>query len=131
MSTISKFNQKASAETDGEHQIQLDLLRTLCAAARDNASPALVSEILEQLISYSEAHFMSEELLMRLKSYDDYEAHVTDHIRMMDTLGDMASAHASGISILVSDQAASALEFIGNHIATRDQHFADFMGSEK
>lgn len=68
---------------------------------------------------------MSEELHMRLKSYDDYEGHVSDHIRMMEVLGDIASAHASGKSALVADQAESVLEFIEHHIATRDQRFAD------
>jgi hemerythrin len=46
---------------------------------RREQDAAGVGEILDHLIAYSEAHFMSEELLMRLKSYDDYEDHVEDH----------------------------------------------------
>jgi len=61
VSTISEFNAAANADTDREHQVQLGLLQELCNAARENHAAALVAEILEQLIAYSEAHFMSEE----------------------------------------------------------------------
>lgn len=127
MSTISEFNAAANADTDREHQVQLGLLHELCNAARDNRAAGLVAEILEQLIAYSEAHFMSEELLMRLKSYDDYEDHVDDHIRMLEALQAMAASHAAGQLALVAEKAAEVLGFVGNHIATRDQRFAIYV----
>ena len=131
MSTFSDFNQQSNDRTDGEHQIQLEMLSALCRAVRANTPATELGEILQQLVAYSEAHFMSEELLMRLNSYDDYEDHVSDHMRMMDELGEMASANASGNSALVADQADSALKFIGQHIATRDKRLADFLSAGK
>lgn len=129
MSTISDFNAASNAAIDNEHQVQLDLLQALCDAARDNSGAALVGEIVEQLIAYSEAHFMSEELLMRLKSYDDYEDHVDEHIHMLEVLTRIAADHAAGNSSLVAGKAEEVLGFIGNHIATRDRRFADFVRS--
>lgn len=129
MSTISDFNAAANAETDHEHQVQLGLLQALCDATRDNGGAALVGEIVEQLIAYSEAHFMSEELLMRLKSYDDYEGHVDEHIHMLEMLTRIATDHATGHSSLVTGKAEEVLGFIGRHIATRDRRFADFVRS--
>ncbi|MDP3513648.1 MAG: hypothetical protein Q8S20_12940 [Sulfuritalea sp.] len=64
---------------------------------------------------------------MRLNSYDDYEDHVDDHAYMMDTLRILASRHAAGDSELIAGGAAEALAFIGNHIATRDRRFADYV----
>ena len=125
MSSISDFNRSANADTDREHQVQIDLLQALCNAAQEHRDAALVAEILDQLIGYSEAHFMSEELLMRLKSYDDYEDHVDDHVRMLETLRAIAADHAAGKSSLIADRAREALGFIGYHIATRDRRFAD------
>jgi hemerythrin len=129
MSTISDFNSASNAETDREHQVQLGLLQALCDAAQNNSGAAPVGEILEQLIAYSEAHFMSEELLMRLKSYDDYEDHVDEHIHMLEVLARIAADHAAGHSALVAGKAEEVLGFIGNHIATRDRRFADFVRS--
>ena len=129
MSAISDFNIEANSATDREHQVQLGLLQALCSATLDHRDAASVEEILEQLIAYSEAHFMSEELLMRLKSYDDYEDHVDEHIHMLEVLNQIASDHAAGNSSLVSGKAAEVLGFIGHHIATRDRRFADFVRS--
>ena len=81
--------------------------------------------ILEQLIAYSEAHFTSEELLMRMKSYDDFEDHVDDHNHMLETLQVIAADHAAGNSALVAGKAESVLDFITRHIAIRDRRFAD------
>lgn len=127
MTTIAEFNAAANAETDREHAVQLGLLRALCKAAGENRDADTVAEILDRLISYSEAHFASEELLMRLKSYDDYEDHVEDHAQMMDSLRSIAASHAGGDPALIAGRATDLLGFIGNHIATRDRRFADYV----
>jgi hemerythrin len=131
MPNIVDFNIAANADTDREHEVQLGLLDALCTAAQDQRDPSSVAEILEQLLAYSEAHFMSEELLMRLKSYDEYEEHVADHEHMLEALRNLAEHHAAGDSTLVSGKAQEALGFIGNHIATRDRRFAAFVSSGK
>lgn len=127
MSGIAEFNTLANADTEREHQVQVGLLRELCRAAGGGGEPAAVGEILARLIDYSEAHFASEELLMRMKSYDDYEDHVEDHAQMLDALRGIASEHARGDSALVAGRAAESLEFIGRHIATRDRRFSDYV----
>jgi hemerythrin len=127
MSDIFDFNVAANLDTDREHQVQLGLLQELCSAAGDDGDPAAVAEILEQLTAYSEAHFMSEELLMRLKSYDDYEDHVEDHVRMLEMLRGIAAGHAAGNSLLVAEKASEVLGFITHHIDTRDRRFADYV----
>ena len=127
MDGIADFNANANADTEREHQVQIGLLRELCRAAGSHGDPGVVGEILEQLIDYSGAHFASEELLMRMKSYDDYEEHVEDHAQMMDALRGIAADHARGDSALVAGRATETLEFIGRHIATRDRRFADHL----
>ena len=102
-------------------------MQELCSAAREHRDATAVGGILEQLIAYSEVHFTSEELLMRLQSYDAYEDHVDDHIHMLDVLNQIAGDHAAGNSSLVSGKAEELLAFIGHHIVTRDKHFADFV----
>lgn len=125
MSGMSEFNIASNAQTDHEHEIQLGLLQALCLAARENRDAAAVGGILEQLIAYSEAHFTSEELLMRLKSYDEYEDHLGDHIQMLDVLQEIAADHAAGKSSLVAGKTEKVLAFIGHHIDTRDRRFAE------
>lgn len=127
MSTISDFNAAANADTEREHHIQFDLLQSVCAAVHGHRDAASVAENLDQLLAYSEARFMSEELLMRQTSYDDYEDHVDDHSHMLEVLRETATKHATGNSDLVADKVDHVLAFIGQHIATRDKRLADFV----
>jgi hemerythrin len=127
MSNISDFDNSASVVTDGEHEVQLGLLAALCQAVREGRDGETVALNLGQLRSYSEGHFASEELLMRMKSYDDYAAHVADHEHMLDALQEIATNHSLGNSTLVTGKVEEVLGFIQQHIATRDRHFADMV----
>lgn len=131
ISKITDFNQKSHDETDAEHRVQVELLNELYDAVQKNSPPSVISDIFQQLVDYSKAHFLSEELLMRQMSYDDYEVHISDHVRMMDALDAISVAQASGKSVLVAGKAESTLKFIKQHIATRDQRFADFLRGVK
>lgn len=118
--------QAASAVMEREHRIQTGLVEALCEAIERGDEAARVDEILDQLVAYSSAHFMSEELLMRLVSYDDYDDHVADHIHMMDELNAILAHHRAGQPALVLDKARAILAFIARHIETRDRRFADW-----
>jgi hemerythrin len=125
MSDIKAFNQAANDSTDGEHQVQLALLEKLCVALETGTDAANTSQLLNELIDYSEAHFMSEELLMRMKSYDDYEDHQDDHVHMLEVLRSLEAQLASGQPSLLAGQAHAMLGFISQHIATLDKRLAD------
>jgi hemerythrin len=127
MADISEFNKAANVVTDGEHEVQLGLLAALCQTVREGRDSETGALNLGQLRSYSEAHFASEELLMRMKSYDDYAAHVEDHEHMLDALQDIATNHSLGNSSLVAGKVEEVLGFIQQHIATRDRRFAEMV----
>lgn len=127
MSNISDFNTASNSQTDHEHEVQLGLLQALCKAAGEPGDATSLGLLLDQLIAYSEAHFTSEELLMRMKSYDDYEDHVDDHNLMLETLQQIAADHAAGNFTRVTGKSEQVLGFITNHIATRDRRFADYV----
>ncbi|MCF8150669.1 MAG: hemerythrin family protein [Burkholderiaceae bacterium] len=127
MSAISEFNAAANADTESEHQVQLGLLQNLCDSIQERSDPASIAKILDELIDYSEAHFVSEELLMRMKSYDDYEDHVADHEQMLEALRGIAAIHTEDHSSLAVAATTEALAFIRKHIATRDQRFSDMV----
>jgi len=121
----SSSNEPAASEVmDREHQVQTGLVAALCSAVEGGEDALKVQEILDQLLAYSAAHFMSEELLMRLASYDDYEDHVADHIRTMDELDAVLAHHRDGQPVLMLEKARAIDGFLRQHIATRDARFA-------
>lgn len=68
---------------DAEHQVQIQLLKALREAA---ATGGDVEELQFQLMDYCRVHFLSEELLMRLHAYPDYQDHMAAHEEMVTAL---------------------------------------------
>jgi hemerythrin-like metal-binding protein len=127
MSGIREFNAQANNATDHEHQVQLELLSKLCKAVDSGESLAAVNQLLGELMAYSEVHFASEELLMRMKSYDDFEAHQEDHFHMLEVLRHISEQATAGQPSLVAGKVREALGFLEQHIATRDERLADYV----
>lgn len=114
-------------DIDAEHHIQLSLTQTLCDAVNDGADAMLVQQILDQLTAYSDVHFMSEQLLMRLSGYPDYEAHVLDHDDLIRRLETIKQEQGSvGEKTLMLPEAEAILEFLAMHISTQDRSFTDY-----
>lgn len=117
--------RSANPALDGEHRVQVALINALCAAVEASAAGQEIGRILEQLIDYSKAHFLSEELLMRLDSYDGFDEHVEDHADMLDSLAAMIDTHRVGRTELIPGQARRMLAFLVRHIETRDASYAN------
>jgi len=131
MNRIAEFNAEADTVIGREHQEQLRLLHALSDAVEHRETSAEVQRRLEELMSFSEAHFMSEELLMRMKNYDDYEDHQDDHVQMLTSMQVMAAAHDAGHTALIPGKVHEVLNYISQHIATRDKRLADYLRSGK
>lgn len=114
-------------EMNGEHHIQLSLLFALREAVgagqADNAE-----DILERLIDYSKMHFASEQLLMRLYQYGEYEGHAGEHEQMIQRLEDLraeqAEGHAGAIAGALDDLDAGLV----GHIRGADRRLGLYLG---
>jgi hemerythrin len=51
---------------DDEHRLQLALVGELAAAIREGREAGTTREVLARLQDYTEAHFLAEQLMMRL-----------------------------------------------------------------
>ena len=108
---------------DGEHRVQLGLIDALCAAVEARAGSEEIGQILETLLEYSKTHFLSEELLMRLDSYEGFDEHVEDHAEMLDTLAAMVDTYLIGEKELIPGQTRKLLAFLIYHIETREARY--------
>lgn len=112
------------ASVELEHQVQLELLDALCRTSRSGSAED-AREILEQAMDYCDAHFMSEQLLMRLCSYPEFDAHVQDHERMMEALEAMSAKLPTGGPVDAAE-AERLREVLLRHIGNRDRAFVEY-----
>lgn len=115
------------ATMEVEHRVQFGLIRALQQAVEERQDGHTVEAVLEQLIDYSAAHFLSEELLMRLASYDEYEEHAENHRQLLDSLRTaLQQFRSTGRHELIEQVTKSSLAFMLRHIQTRDVRFANW-----
>ena len=113
---------------DAEHEAQLRLLDELeaAAAARD---PEKVRERLATFVGWLDAHFLSEQLLMRGHAYPGYAAHVQDHEAAIGILGELRSKIDAGEDDLQPRVLEALRRWLVGHVTTADRDFAEFLKS--
>lgn len=124
----SEFPRKAAPATgsddvDAEHGIQLGLLEATQAAVAAHDPGA--TELMEQLYGYSQAHFMSEELLMRLAAKPNYQGHGEDHENLMQDLDSAQKWLAAGEMDKAAAQLQSHETRLLKHIRSWDRSIPD------
>lgn len=118
-----------TSSIDNEHRVQLGMLKALCDAVKNGEPASKIHEILNQLTAYSELHFMSEELLMRMYAYPDYDDHVVDHEAMTECFNQIMRRYASGQDSLALQIATEMREFLLGHINSRDRALIEYLAT--
>ena len=106
-----------------EHMVQARLMQALSLAVRAGEG---ISDALNQLSDYSRAHFLSEEVLMRLYGYADYQMHQHDHERMIEWIDEMCARKGEHDAMAHAIQELIAI-FL-RHIGSHDVYLHDFLG---
>lgn len=124
--SLDPRSDELTAIVDAEHHVQVGLAQALRDAVHTGKDAALAGEILDQLTAYSDVHFLSEQLLMRMCGYPDYDDHVLDHDRMMERLEEVRRQRGVGAQPLALAEAEALLALLARHIGTRDRVFTDY-----
>jgi hemerythrin len=107
---------------DGEHGVQVQLVEALQAALTAGADRSHAGEILDRLLVFTDMHFGSEELLMRLHSYPRYGLHVDEHRRLLEALREIHARLGKGQQ--PADLVDDLRRWLVGHIAGMDRDFA-------
>jgi len=115
-------------EMDEEHALQLGLLRELVQSLEAGDAVAAL-EVFERLEHFTNAHFLAEELLMRLHAYPQYEAHAAEHAQFVEGLTSLREQLASGEAAALLDEADAWSRRLLAHVATADHALGAFQRS--
>lgn len=88
------------SEIDSQHAVLIDLVNQLYAAMQQAAGREVLDGLLSRLVEHTRAHFFYEERLMSQHGYPGYEAHKSDHDRLMRHLLDLVERYYSGDLLL-------------------------------
>ena len=114
-----------------EHSVQVQLINLLTKALTEQRDDEEVIEILDQILKFSEVHFMSEQLIMRQHSYDGFDEHENEHRELVDQLQKVKQKLLSDETRLTREDFDRVRSAMLNHIATQDQKLADFLSVQR
>jgi hemerythrin len=112
---------------DSEHDVQLQLLDSLSKTLTKADGLAAANYILEQFIEFSDMHFLSEQLVMRLHGYPWYEPHLEEHTRLMKKVREIRSKVQLGEETISLQLIHELRNWLLTHIASEDVAFGEFL----
>ena len=117
----------AEKVVEAEHDVQMQMLDSLAAAVENRGNFASMKLVLEQFIEFSDLHFLSEQLVMRLHSYPGYEAHMEEHTRLMKKLREIREKVFRDEKILGLELIKELRAWLLAHMASHDMAFGEFL----
>ena len=117
-------------EIDSQHETLIGLINLLHETMLQGADRAALDALLSQLLEHTRNHFAYEEQLMSQHNYPGYEAHKSDHNRLMQHLVDLTERYKNGELLL---SFAIVLELKGwavVHIEKSDKQLGTFLNKQ-
>jgi hemerythrin len=112
---------------DSEHDLQMQMLDSLAAAIEKGGDFAPMKYLLEQFIEFSDMHFLSEQLVMRLHGYPGYEPHLEQHTRLMKKVREIREKVFLGEKEPSLGLIKELRAWLLTHIAADDVAFGEFL----
>jgi hemerythrin len=112
---------------EAEHRVQLGLLKAFHEALGRKGGREAAAVLLRQLLDYSEAHFLSEQILMREHAYPGYEAHVAEHDRLLDQLRNMVKDWDRDETEVLDRRATHVEDWLHVHMRTTDHKLEEYL----
>jgi hemerythrin len=116
---------------DIEHDVQVQLLDSLATTLEMSGDSSPARFVLEQFIEFSDMHFLSEQLVMRLHGYPGYEAHLVEHTRLMKKVRQIRESLIDGEKAVNLDLVRELREWLLSHIATEDLAFGVYLSKKE
>ena len=118
------------AEIDNEHSVQIQLLREVESAVSSLDRDTALA-VMKRLDDYTDAHFASEQILMRLHAYPNYSSHEAEHGQLLGEFRRMHTRLAFDDRADLAASLAGLRRWLLTHIQTADRAFAEFVRSAR
>jgi hemerythrin len=118
------------AKIDEQHMEIVVFLNELYDSMKAGKGKDTLNAVLKSLMEYTRTHFTTEESLMKLYAYPDYEAHKQKHEKMTQHVLELKKQYDSG-QISSPIQIANFLkDWLTKHIQGTDKSYGPFLNAK-
>ena len=115
---------------DDQHKGLVKLVNELHVAMLTGRAKDSLSSILSQLVTYTKAHFTTEEVLMQAHRYPELVAHKAEHERLTAQALEFQKEFAAGRAMLSLEVLNFLKNWLTNHIQGTDQKYSPFLNGK-
>ena len=117
-------------EFDNQHKVLIDLINKLHDAMRAGTGKQALSEILEELVSYTKFHFANEEKHFSQYSYPEISSHKLEHDKLTRQVMEFQRDYNEGKSSMSIDVMSFLKDWLIKHIGGIDKKYTQFFNSK-
>ncbi|MFH0998828.1 MAG: bacteriohemerythrin [Pseudomonadota bacterium] len=118
------------AKIDSQHKVLVSFLNELYDSMKAGKGKDTLDTVLKSLVDYTKTHFATEESLLKLYKYPDYEAHKQKHDKLAVHVLELKQKFDSG-QISNPIQITNFLkDWLGKHIMGTDQLYGPFLNAK-
>ncbi len=115
---------------DQQHKKLISLLNDLYDGLREQKGKDVVGKVLGDLVSYTEAHFTSEERLMKTHGYPAYLQHKVEHDALTSKVVAFQKDFNAGRTSVPVELLHFLRDWLSNHILGTDKLYSSYFQSK-
>lgn len=126
---VFKWENKLSVNIeniDDEHKKLIDMLNEFYDNIISKTNKENVLQLIGKMKDYTIFHFTNEENLLRDHEYPRLDAHIAEHKKFVDKVGEMEQRFNEGKLILSLEVTTFLKDWLINHIMVSDQKYAEY-----
>ena len=128
MPTI-KWNQTYSVNVinfDKQHQKLFEIINEFYDNLVIQSNDQLILKLVSGMRNYVQIHFHSEEEMMKLHSYPEFESHKQQHDSFIKKVKELEDRLGQGVTVISYEITSFLKDWIKNHILNTDKKYSDF-----
>jgi len=116
---------------DEQHKVLINMINNLQDAMSSGDSRAVLGDIFDGLIKYTEQHFSFEERLFAEHGYPETENHLKEHTSFVAKVRDLHNQFTGSSNFMIGVDVMKFLtDWLVNHIQGIDAKYTDFFISK-
>jgi len=117
-------------QLDDQHKKLIDLINQLYDAMKVGRGSEVIGPVLKSLITYTQTHFSTEEQLMKLHGYPDYDTHKNEHNQLVAQVSDIKKGMDAGKIPLTQNVMNFLRDWLIKHIQGDDKKYGPFLNNK-
>ncbi|MGA7723558.1 MAG: bacteriohemerythrin [Ignavibacteriaceae bacterium] len=114
-------------EIDDQHKKLFDLINQLHSAMKEAKGKSILGKVIKDLISYTEFHFSTEEILLQNCKYPEFQKHKLKHDNFTKKVKEFEQKYLNGGLLLSQEIIQFLRDWLVNHIKESDKEYSLFI----